>query len=90
MFAVVKCIATILSLALFIDRAGRRNLLLTSSVGIAFALWYIGGFITATSLNSNVPHTKTIAGWIAIVCVYVYAVSNLVNPFSRIHWLLTK
>ena len=75
MYAAVKTIATILSLVFFIDRAGRRKLLLTSSVGTSLALWYIGGFVTARHIDLTKPQAKTLAGWIAIVCVYVYAVS---------------
>lgn len=75
MFAVVKTVATILSLVFFIDRAGRRKLLLTSSIGASLALWYIGGFVTAAHIDLTRPQPKTVAGWIAIVCVYIYAVS---------------
>lgn len=75
MFSVVKAIATILSLVFFIDRLGRRKLLLTSSVGTALALWYIGAFVTAKNIDLTRPQERSVAGWVAIVCVYVYAVS---------------
>jgi hypothetical protein len=84
MYAVVKTITTILSLSFFIDRLGRRKLLLTSSVGTSLALWYIGAFVTAKHIDLTKPQEKTIAGWVAIVCVYVYAVS----PFFW--FILTK
>jgi len=74
MYAVVKFIATILSLVFFIDRAGRRKLLLTSSVGTSLALWYIGAFVTARHVDLTRPQEKSVAGWVAIVCVYIYAV----------------
>ena len=77
MFAVVKSISTILSLVFFIDRAGRRKLLIISSIGTSLALWYIGGFVTAAHVDIAKPQGKSIAGWIAIVCVYIYAVSSL-------------
>ncbi|KAH8796158.1 general substrate transporter [Hyaloscypha sp. PMI_1271] len=73
MFAAVKTIATILSLSFFIDRLGRRKLLLTSSVGTSLALWYIGAFVTAKHIDLSKPQEKSVAGWIAIVCVYIYA-----------------
>jgi hypothetical protein len=75
MYAAVKTVATILSLSFFIDRLGRRKLLLTSSVGTSLALWYIGAFITVKHINLSIPQEKSVAGWVAIVCVYVYAVS---------------
>ena len=74
MFAVVKTVATIISLLFFIDRLGRRKLLLTSSVGTSLALWYIGAFITAKHIDLSKPQEKSVAGWVAIVCVYIYAV----------------
>jgi hypothetical protein len=77
MYAAVKSIATILALVFFIDRLGRRKLLLTSSVGTSLALWYIGAFVTARHVDLTRPQAKSAAGWIAIVCVYVYAVSFL-------------
>src|SRR4051812_17025134 len=74
MYALVKTLATILSLQFFIDRTGRRKLLLISSLGTALALWYIGSFVTAANIDLTKPQRKTIAGWVAIVCVYIYAV----------------
>ena len=81
MYAVVKAVATILSLVFFIDRLGRRKLLLTSSVGTSLALWYIGAFVTVKHIDLSKPQEKTVAGWVAIVCVYVYGVS-LTSFFS--------
>jgi MFS family permease len=76
MYAAVKFIATILSLLFFIDRLGRRKLLLISSIGTSLSLWYIGAFITASHVNFQAEGTqKTAAGWVAIVCVYVYGAS---------------
>jgi len=75
MYAVVKTTTTILSLVFFVDRAGRRKLLLTSSVGTSLALWYIGAFVTVRHVDILHPQAKSVAGWVAIVCVYVYAVS---------------
>jgi len=81
MYAVVKTIATILSLSFFIDRAGRRKLLITSSIGTSLALWYIGAFVTVAHVDLTRPQSKSVAGWIAIVCVYVYAVRT---PFPSL------
>jgi hypothetical protein len=59
---------------------GRRKLLLTSSVGTSLALWYIGAFVTAKHIDLSKPQEKSVAGWIAIVCVYVYAVRSIHHP----------
>jgi hypothetical protein len=77
MYALVKTIATILSLLLLIDRLGRRKLLLASSIGTSLALWYIGAFVFAKHIDLEVQQPKSVAGWFAIVAVYVYAVSLL-------------
>lgn len=75
MFAVVKSVATILSLMLFVDRTGRRKLLMISATGASLSMWYIGAFVTAKHLNLTTVQAKSTAGWVAIVCVYTYAVS---------------
>lgn len=80
MYAAVKTIATIISLVFFIDRLGRRKLLITSSIGTCLPLWYIGAFVTAQNIDLKVEQEKSVAGWVAIVCVYVYAVSLLRLP----------
>ena len=78
MYAVVKTVATIVSLLVLIDRTGRRKLLLISSVGASASLWYIGGFVTAANIDlSKVQKgARSPAGWVAIVCVYTYAVGR--------------
>jgi len=75
MYALVKTIATILSLLLLIDRLGRRKLLLASSIGVSLALWYIGAFVFAKHIDLEVQQPKSVAGWFAIVAIYIYAVS---------------
>ncbi|KAH7346806.1 general substrate transporter [Rhexocercosporidium sp. MPI-PUGE-AT-0058] len=75
MYAAVKTIATIISLVFFIDRLGRRKLLITSSIGTCLSLWYIGAFVTAKHIDLKVEQEKSVAGWVAIVCVYIYAAS---------------
>ncbi|KUJ15196.1 general substrate transporter [Mollisia scopiformis] len=75
MYALVKTVATILALVVFIDRAGRRKLLIASSIGTSLALWYIGGFVTAKHIDLTQAQEKSVPGWVAIVCVYIYAAS---------------
>ncbi|KAH7397621.1 general substrate transporter [Cadophora sp. MPI-SDFR-AT-0126] len=75
MYAAVKTIATIISLVFFIDRLGRRKLLITSSIGTCLPLWYIGAFVTAKHIDLKIEQEKSVAGWVAIICVYVYAAS---------------
>jgi len=76
-YAIVKTIATLTALAFFIDRTGRRRLLMIGAFGGSIAMWYIGDYITASNVNPNQPRSKSAAGWVAIVCVYLYAVSPI-------------
>lgn len=89
MYAVVKSVATLFSLIFFIDRAGRRKLLIVSSIGTSLALWYIGGFVTAAHVDTTKPQGKTVAGWIAIVCIYLYAVRSP-SPLNFLLYCLTN
>jgi len=87
MYAAVKTIVTLCSLILFIDRSGRRKLLLYSSAGMIISMWYLGAFVTAAHIDlastvSSGPK-RSAGGWVAIVAVYVYAVSCLIShPLS--------
>ncbi|KAL5349874.1 hypothetical protein ACLOAV_004908 [Pseudogymnoascus australis] len=71
-FAIAKTLGTFVGLFFFIDRFGRKFLLLISSAGIVVAFVYIGSFLTITE-GSPVP--GSIAGYFAMGSVYFYAVS---------------
>ncbi len=90
MYATVKLIATIMSLSFFIDRLGRRKLLMISSIGTSLSLWYIGAFITARHINlSDSGQQKSAGGWVAIVSVYIYGVSPLIHTYYT-HYICYK
>lgn len=80
MFAVVKSVTTILSLLIFVDRAGRKKLLMVSAVGGSLSMWYIGAFVTAAHVDLTKHQAKSAAGWVAIVCIYTYAVCLQSRP----------
>lgn len=81
-YAIVKTVVTLTALAFFIDRTGRRKLLMIGAFGGSMAMWYLGGYITAVKLDPAQPGSKSAAGWVAIVCVYLYAVC-LTEPETR-------
>jgi MFS family permease len=76
-YAIVKAIATIFALVFFIDRAGRRKLLIIGACGASLAMWYVGGYIIGAGIDSNHPQERDAAAWAGIVMVYVYAVETL-------------
>jgi hypothetical protein len=78
-FSIAKTSATVVSLLFFIDKSGRRKLLLIASVGIVVTLLYIGGFITVTDGGGG---QKTAGGYIAMACIYIYAVSLRSSKFT--------
>ncbi|OBT94481.1 hypothetical protein VE01_07207 [Pseudogymnoascus verrucosus] len=71
-FAIAKTTGTFVGLFFFIDRFGRKFLLLISSTGIVLAFVYIGSFLTITHGS---PAPGSIAGYFAMAAVYFYAVS---------------
>lgn len=77
-FAISKTLGTFIGLFFFIDRFGRKFLLLISSTGIVLAFIYIGSFLTITHGS---PEPRTIAGYVAMGFVYFYAVCH---PFRFI------
>jgi hypothetical protein len=75
-YAIVKSIATLLSLMFFIDRTGRRKLLFIGAGGASLSMWYIGAYIIAAKVDPDHPQNRNAAAWIGIVMVYIYAVST--------------
>jgi len=82
-FALAKTLATFVSLFFFVDKAGRKNLLLISSLGVALSLWYIGAYITATDGGDG---RRSAAGYVALTCIYIYAIS-FSTAWNGIPWV---
>ncbi|KAL7275519.1 hypothetical protein RUND412_001544 [Rhizina undulata] len=72
-YAIVKTVATLLSLLFFVDRTGRRKLLIIGATGASLAMWYIGAYIFAAHISVEHPKPRDAAAWVGIVMVYVYA-----------------
>lgn len=68
----LKAIATLLSLIFFIDRAGRRRLLIIGATGASLTMWYIGAYIIAAKVDPNTPEDRSVRAWVGIVCVCMY------------------
>ncbi|KAA8899191.1 general substrate transporter [Sphaerosporella brunnea] len=86
MWALIKSASTILSMLFLVDRLGRRKLLILGAIGIAVTMIYIGSFITVSGVDPNHPGAKTPAAWLAIVCLYLFAVFFCIG-WNSIPWI---
>jgi MFS family permease len=82
-YGIVNCLSTIPAL-LYIDRVGRRPLLMSGAAGTCISLVIVGAIIGAygDSLASNKA-----AGWAGIAFIYIYDV-NFSYSFAPIGWVL--
>ncbi|KAH0613685.1 uncharacterized protein H6S33_005571 [Morchella sextelata] len=85
-YAIVKSIATLLSLMFFIDRTGRRKLLFIGAGGASLSMWYIGAYIIAAKVDPDHPQNRNAAAWIGIVMVYIYAMFFSI-AWNAIPWI---
>lgn len=70
-YGIVKVVACALFLLFMADSLGRRRSLLTSSVGQAFCMFYIGLYVRISPPVENAPVPG--AGYFALVCVFIFA-----------------
>lgn len=70
-YGIVKVVACIFFLLFMADSLGRRRSLLTSSVGQAICMFYIGLFVRISPPVEGQPISP--AGYVALVCVFVFA-----------------
>ncbi|KAI5818356.1 general substrate transporter [Pyronema omphalodes] len=101
-WALIKTLATLISMLFLIDRIGRRPLLLAGAVGVVITMFYIGGYITASglSLSRPLPASSAATGdtanfngsirgpaaWIAMIAIYIYAISFCI-AWNSIPWI---
>ncbi|KAG4413657.1 hypothetical protein IFR04_013197 [Cadophora malorum] len=82
-YGIVNCLSTIPAL-LFIDRVGRRPLLMSGAAGTCISLVIVGAIIA--SYGSTLSDHKA-AGWAGIAFIYIYDV-NFSYSFAPIGWVL--
>jgi MFS family permease len=70
-YGIVNCLSTIPAI-LFIDRLGRRKLLMFGATGTCISLVIVGAIVGAygDSLSTN-----KVAGWAGIAFIYIYDVN---------------
>ncbi|KAL3418307.1 D-xylose-proton symporter (hexose transporter) [Phlyctema vagabunda] len=82
-YGIVNCLSTIPAV-LFIDRVGRRPLLMCGAAGTCISLVIVGAIIG--SFGDSLPQHK-VAGWVGIAFIYIYDV-NFSYSFAPIGWVL--
>ncbi|KAM5448687.1 hypothetical protein MaudCBS49596_005193 [Microsporum audouinii] len=82
-YGIINCISTLPAL-FWIDRLGRRMLLMCGAVGTFISLVIVGGIIGAFGSNFK-EHVA--AGWIGVVFIYIYDI-NFSYSFAPIGWVL--
>ncbi|RDW68850.1 uncharacterized protein DSM5745_08610 [Aspergillus mulundensis] len=81
-YGIVNCLSTLLAL-FFIDKVGRRVLLMAGATGTCISLVIVGAIVGAYGA-SLVDHKA--AGWAWIAFIYIYIV-NFNYSFGDPHWI---
>ncbi|KAK2758199.1 hypothetical protein FQN54_004043 [Arachnomyces sp. PD_36] len=82
-YGIINCLSTFPAL-FFIDKLGRRVLLMCGATGTCISLVVVGGIIGA--YGSDLINHKS-AGWAGIAFIYIYCV-NFAYSFAPIGWVL--
>ncbi|KAJ5970647.1 Major facilitator superfamily domain general substrate transporter [Penicillium vulpinum] len=82
-YGIVNCLSTLPAL-IFIDKVGRRPLLMAGAAGTCISLVIVGGILGG--FGSSLMSNKT-AGWTGIAFIYIYDI-NFSYSFAPIGWVL--
>ncbi|KAI2786405.1 hypothetical protein POX_g08790 [Penicillium oxalicum] len=82
-YGIVNCLSTLPAL-FFIDRVGRRVLLMAGATGTCISLVIVGGILGGYG-NRLMDHKS--AGWAGIAFIYIYDI-NFSYSFAPIGWVL--
>ncbi|KAJ0414078.1 general substrate transporter [Aspergillus carlsbadensis] len=82
-YGIVNCLSTLPAL-FFIDKVGRRVLLMAGATGTCISLVIVGGIVGA--YGSSLVDNKS-AGWAGIAFIYIYDI-NFSYSFAPIGWVL--
>ncbi|KAJ5210777.1 Major facilitator superfamily domain general substrate transporter [Penicillium cf. griseofulvum] len=82
-YGIVNCLSTLPAL-IFIDKVGRRPLLMAGAAGTCISLVIVGGILGG--FGSSLVSNKA-AGWVGIAFIYIYDI-NFSYSFAPIGWVL--
>ncbi|CAG8893963.1 unnamed protein product [Penicillium nalgiovense] len=82
-YGIVNCLSTLPAL-FFIDKVGRRPLLMAGAAGTCISLVIVGGILGG--FGSSLVSNKS-AGWAGIAFIYIYDI-NFSYSFAPIGWVL--
>ncbi|KAJ5455038.1 Major facilitator superfamily domaingeneral substrate transporter [Penicillium sp. IBT 31633x] len=82
-YGIVNCLSTLPAL-FFIDKVGRRPLLMAGAAGTCISLVIVGGILGG--YGSSLVSNKS-AGWAGIAFIYIYDI-NFSYSFAPIGWVL--
>ncbi|RHZ60145.1 hypothetical protein CDV55_103989 [Aspergillus turcosus] len=82
-YGIVNCLSTLPAL-FWIDKIGRRPLLMLGATGTCISLAIVGGIVGA--YGSDLVNHKS-AGWVGIAFIYIYDI-NFSYSFAPIGWVL--
>ncbi|OJJ03846.1 hypothetical protein ASPVEDRAFT_762429 [Aspergillus versicolor CBS 583.65] len=82
-YGIVNCLSTLPAL-LFIDKVGRRVLLMAGATGTCISLVIVGGILGG--YGASLVDNKS-AGWAGIAFIYIYDI-NFSYSFAPIGWVL--
>ncbi|KAJ5153281.1 uncharacterized protein N7482_009759 [Penicillium canariense] len=82
-YGIVNCLSTLPAL-FFIDKVGRRVLLMAGATGTCISLAIVGGILGG--YGSHLMDHKS-AGWVGIAFIYIYDI-NFSYSFAPIGWVL--
>ncbi|CAG7918297.1 unnamed protein product [Penicillium olsonii] len=82
-YGIVNCLSTLPAL-FFIDKVGRRPLLMAGATGTCISLVIVGGILGG--YGSALVDNKS-AGWVGIAFIYIYDI-NFSYSFAPIGWVL--
>jgi hypothetical protein len=73
-YGLVRWVAILIAMLWASDKFGRRTMFIFGGVGMGAMMWIVGGIVQATNPTTTGAIPLTASAYVAIVCIYLYAV----------------